>query len=404
MCRREKRVPSVWKKSTTILVFKKGDEALPGNWRPISLQNAVYKIYAAIWDRRLASWASETGAVSPAQKGFVPGEGCLEHSFLVRSMMEDARRRHRPLHLVWFDLRNAFGSVPHNLIWYGMRKLGVPEEALSILMDIYEGSTFTIQTAEGATNDIPRARGVKQGCPLSPLIFNLAIEGLIRGIQSSDARGYSFTESLEVKCLAYADDLAIAASSEEDVEAMLDRLEEFSRWAHMDFNVAKCASLSTIYRRGKRVVLERQFYLGGQAIPAMEWEDRYKHLGVLLGPNPDTCLDKLAADFLQDTQRLFESGLADWMKLEAFKEFVVPKLDYAIRSTLAHKNWALKLDKYVRKMVKQALGLPNRSCDAIFYVPTAKADLASGASPTAVRRLTPGAGGVRGRWRHRSTA
>ena len=143
----------------------------------------------------------------------------------------------------------------------------------------------------------------------------------------------------------------------------------------MDFNVAKCASLSATYWGGKRVVLQEQFHLGGQAIPAMEWEDRYKHLGVLLGPNPDSCLDKLAADFRQDTQRLFESGLADWMKLEAFKEFVVPKLDYAIRSTLAHKNWAVKLDKHVRKTVKQALGLPSRSCDAIFYVPTAKGGL-----------------------------
>ena len=153
------------------------------------------------------------GAISTAQKGFVPGEGCLEHSFLVRSMMEDARRRHRPLYLVWFDLRNAFGSVPHDLIWFSMRKLGVPEEAVSILMDIYAESTFAVQTAEGATEDIPQARGVKQDCPISPLIFNLAIEGLIRGIQSSAARGYSFTESLEVKCLAYADDLAVAASS-----------------------------------------------------------------------------------------------------------------------------------------------------------------------------------------------
>ena len=245
VCRREKKVPSAWKKSTTILIPKEGDEALPSNWRPISLQNAVYKVYAAIWGRRLACWAGETGAISSAQKGFVPGEGCLEHSFLVRSMMEDARRRHRPLHLVWFDLRNAFGSDPHDLIWHSMRKLGVPEEAVSILMDIYEGSTLTVQTAEGATDDIPQQRGVKQGCPISPLIFNLAIEGLIRGIQSSAARGYSFTESLEVKCLAYADDLAIAASSEEDVEAMLARLEEFSWWSHMDFNVAKRASLST---------------------------------------------------------------------------------------------------------------------------------------------------------------
>ena len=111
-------------------------------------------------------------------------------------MMEDARRRHRSLHLVWFDLRNAFGAIPHDLIWYSMRKLGVLEEAVSILMDIYEGSQFTIQTAEGATDDIPQERGVKHGCPISPLIFNLAKEGLIRGIQSSAASGYSFWNPL----------------------------------------------------------------------------------------------------------------------------------------------------------------------------------------------------------------
>ena len=239
VCRREQRVPSAWKKSTTILLYKNGDEAVPSNWRPISLQNAVYKIYAAIWERRLATWAGETGAISPSQKGFVPGEGCLEHSFLVRSMMEDARRRHRPLHLVWFDLKNAFGSIPHDLLWHSMRRLGVPEEAVSILMDVYQGSTYTVQTAEGATEEIAQERGVKQGCPISPLLFNLAIEGLVRGIQSSAACVYSFDESFEVKCLAYADDLAIAAASEEDVETMLARLEEFSRWAHLDFNVAK---------------------------------------------------------------------------------------------------------------------------------------------------------------------
>ena len=323
----------------------------------------------------MATWAGKTGAISPSQKGFVPGEGCLEHSFLVRSMMEDTRRRHRPLHLVWFDLKNASGSIPHDLLWHSMRRLGVPEEAVSILMDVYQESTYTVQTAEGATEEIAQERGVKQGCPISPLLFNLAIEGLVRVIQSSAARGYSFDESLEVKCLAYADDLAIAAASEEDVETMLARLEEFSRWAHLDFNVAKCASLSTTYRGGKRVILQRQFTLGGHPIPAMGWEDRYKHLGVVLGPNPDTCLDRLAADFRQDTEKLFRSGLADWMKLEAFKEFVMPKLDYAIRSTLARKKWAQKLDAFVRRTVKQALGLPRRACDAILYVPTTKGGL-----------------------------
>ena len=105
-------------------------------------------MYAAVRAKRLASWASEAGAISPSQKGFIPGEGCLEHAFLMRSMMEDARRSKRPLH-VWFDLRNAFGSVPHKLLWFSLRSIGVPDEVVSILMDIYEGSSFQVQTAGG---------------------------------------------------------------------------------------------------------------------------------------------------------------------------------------------------------------------------------------------------------------
>ncbi len=110
-------------------------------------------------------------------------------------------------------------------------------------------------------------------------------------------------------------------------------------------------------------------------IPAMGWEDRYKHLGVLLGPNLEACLDKLAEEFRVNTEKLFRSTLADWMKLEAFKEFVVPKLDYVLRSTLVHKKWGKNFDTFVRKTVKQSLGLPGRTCDAIFYVPVAQGGL-----------------------------
>ena len=120
ICRRERRIPGPWKVSTIVLIYKKGEESLPSNWRPISLQNAIFKLYAAVWARRLAEWARETGAISLSQKGFVPGEGCLEHSFLMRSLTEDARRKRKFLHLVFFDLKNAFGSIPHQLLWFSL--------------------------------------------------------------------------------------------------------------------------------------------------------------------------------------------------------------------------------------------------------------------------------------------
>ena len=119
----------------------------------------------------------------------------------------------------------------------------------------------------------------------------------------------------------------------------------------------------------------REFTLTGTPIPAMRWKDHYKYLGVLLGPDPEACLAGLETEFKESTKKLFQSPLADWMKLEAFKEFVMPKLDYVFRSTLAHRKWAMKLDRFVRTTVKQSLGLPSRVTDAFFYVPISKGGL-----------------------------
>ena len=61
---------------------------------------------------------------------------------------------------------------------------------------------------------------------------------------------------------------------------------------------------------------------------------------MLVGPNPEACLENLTAEFRENTEKLFQLDLADCMKLEAFKEFVMPKLDYAFKSTLAHRKGA----------------------------------------------------------------
>ena len=78
--------------------------------------------------------------------------------------MEDARRKRTST-----PPRNA---VSHQLMWFSLRSVGVPDGLESVLMDIYEGSTFQVQTSGGLTGEIPQERG---GCPLSPLLFNLAL-------------------------------------------------------------------------------------------------------------------------------------------------------------------------------------------------------------------------------------
>ena len=193
ICRSAKRVPEDWKKSSVILIHKGGDEASMRNWRPICLQKTIYKLYSAFIARRIADCAISSGAFSPAQKGFLPFDGCSEQNFLLRSILTDSRRRKNDLMLTWLDLRDAFGSVPHELLLLMMGRIGLDDTTVDIVRDIYTGSTIAVRTEKASfTPDIPQARGVKQGCTLSPILF-IALEGLLQHLSTSGL-GYTIAE------------------------------------------------------------------------------------------------------------------------------------------------------------------------------------------------------------------
>ena len=135
-CRTNSRVPSLWKHSTVTLIHRGGGEpAEMRNWRPISLQLTIYKLYAAIIARQIPSWTTATSS-SPAQKGFLALDGCAEHNFLLRSMLTDSQRRRRNLILAWLDIREAFPSVSHHLMLFLMERFGLSGSVLQVVQDI----------------------------------------------------------------------------------------------------------------------------------------------------------------------------------------------------------------------------------------------------------------------------
>lgn len=169
ICLHNKRIPASWKASKTILIHKANkDPLLMSSWRPISLQQSTYKLYAAILAHRAATWAISTKALSPSQKGFLPGEGIFEHSFALKSALHDARTQKRPISIAYVDFANAFGSLPHHLIIQRLYAHGMSLRFVDIINDIYTGSTTAITLQSGPTQPIPVRNGVLQGCPLSP--------------------------------------------------------------------------------------------------------------------------------------------------------------------------------------------------------------------------------------------
>ena len=298
--------------------------------------------------------------------GFLPFEGCFEHSFLMQSLLDDSKRRNKNLRIVWFDLKNVFGSVPQNKLFEMMERLSVPPAFISLCQDIYQNSTFKIRTASGYTNPIPQTMGVKQGCPLSPLLFNLAIQGMLIGLDTVDA-GYKLPDGSSIKYMAYADDLCIVDNDIEGINAMIHKIEEFSNWAQLQFNTSKCASLSMMNSKSRKYVESFSPKLNNQHIPALKWEERYKYLGIKVGREKMCSLAELKQEIISDSELIGNSLLAPWQKVEAINMFVISKAQYHLRASTPFRTWAQSIDKKLRNIIKSALKLPRRTTNSFLY-------------------------------------
>jgi hypothetical protein len=117
------RVITSWKEARTILLHKKGDREVIGNWRPISIINCPYRIFTCLLARAFQDINARYGVFADLQNGFIKKtNGCSEHEIMLNELFLDARRRHKGLVMTTIDFTNAFGSVPHELIMSTMRQ------------------------------------------------------------------------------------------------------------------------------------------------------------------------------------------------------------------------------------------------------------------------------------------
>lgn len=129
---------------------------------------------------------------------------------MLQSCLQDSQRTKRIVIIAWLDLKNAFPSVPFQHLMTSMGELGLGGNVVLAVKDIYCNTSTRLQVGKSLSDPITCSRGVKQGCPLGPILFNLAIEQLLWGFEDVDT-GYQFQE-FQLKMLAYADDLCLVAN------------------------------------------------------------------------------------------------------------------------------------------------------------------------------------------------
>jgi hypothetical protein len=175
---------------------------------------------------------------SNSQKGFVAGvPGCMEHAVTTRELLAHAIEQKRDLHMIQIDFTNAFGSVPHGLIAFNMRSMGLPDILTDTVMNIYEGASTVISVPTGVTGPIRWKSGTVQGCPLSPTLFNICLESFLRLLEKEEFKRYGFEVHdrfhnvvTSVNVATYADDLILFSGTRDGAQAMLDALADFCNY------------------------------------------------------------------------------------------------------------------------------------------------------------------------------
>lgn len=369
-------IPAPWSESKTILLHKKGPKEDISNWRPISLGNTIAKIYASTLAARLGEWAMRHGRISRAQKGFMAVDGCAEHNFLLQSAIKQARRNRTRIGIAWLDLTNAFGSVPHETLFHALNYAGLNDKAVGIIRRLYTNCVTTIRSNTGPTPCITIRAGVKQGCPLSPIVFNLALEPLIRAISHLNKGLHVHGRPIDV--LAYADDLAIVTDDFDSLQLMLNTVTEVAEWAGLKFNAKKCATLCIDGKNHEAAPIE--FTVQKEKLVVMNESDHYEHLGVPTGYHNTASAEKALEKMTNQLEAIHKSLLAPWQKADAVNTFILPSIGFHLKNGIVPKKQLSIFDKTLKRAAKKWMNLPNRASIEPIYLDNSTGGL--GLQPT----------------------
>ncbi|GMF42716.1 unnamed protein product [Phytophthora fragariaefolia] len=222
------------------------------------------------------------GVMRPPPKGFRSVNGCGEHNFVASALIDQARRKHRELRVIWYDLKTAVGSVLHDLLWYVLESLGVPSELVGRCQGIYDDAAFV----DGNTQDGPSAPVslrvcVFQGCPLSPHLFTAVITPLLLALDRLHAAGVKLSGDDRLGVCAFADDLNIFSTSKIGIDQHHKLVTYFLTWTRLEANPSKFRSLSaTRNSRCNLVSQDLRVTLGCETIPSLTLHEAYTYLGI----------------------------------------------------------------------------------------------------------------------------
>ena len=173
------------------------------------------------------------------QADFRKGRGTRDQIANIRWIIKKAREFQKSISFCFIDYVKAFDCVDHNKLWKILQEMGIPDHLTCLLRKLYVGQEATVRTGHVTTDWFQVEKGVRQGCILSPCLFNFYAEYIMRNAGLEEAQAGIKITRRNINNLRYADDTTLMAESEEELKSLLMKVKEKSEKVGLKLNIQK---------------------------------------------------------------------------------------------------------------------------------------------------------------------
>ena len=162
------------------------------------------------------------------QAGFRKGRRTRDQIANICWIIEKAGKFQKNIYFCFIDYAKAFDCVDNKTLWKILKEMGMPDHLTFLLRNLYAGQEATVRTGHGTTDWFQIGKGVRQGCILSPCLFNLYTEYIKRNAGMEETQAGIKIAVRNINSLRYADDTTLMAESEEVLKSLLMKVKEES--------------------------------------------------------------------------------------------------------------------------------------------------------------------------------
>ncbi len=361
--------PSLWQQSKVTLIYKRNETSVPKNFRMIALTSVAGKIFHQIISDRMLDYLISNGYIdSSLQKAFIKNiNGTIEHNQVLQQVISHARRNKRTVHITFFDLKDAFGSISHSLIDDTLKRYRIPENVQRYIHNLYSGLSGTVMGPGWESEPFIFKRGVFQGDPLSPTIFITVFNPLLEYLKSESKHGYKI-DNTSVITTPFADDFNVITCHAKAHQRIIRNIESFAGTMNLILEPNKCRSLSISGGSSKNI----SFKLKDMSIESLESTPE-KFLGscITFKGKQSEIYDFIHDGLKECLENISNCLVSDSHKLEIYTKYLLPAIRFRLTVHEITATNLKTLDRMCDQYLKQWLHIPQSGTPAMLHAKSA---------------------------------